>query len=36
LAFSGYVTSFNVSAAVDGAVEADLTVRVTGAFTSST
>lgn len=36
LAFSGYVTSFNVSAAVDGAVEADLTVRVTGGFTSST
>jgi len=36
LAFSGYVTSFNVSAAVDGAVEADLSIRVTGAFTSST
>jgi hypothetical protein len=36
LAFSGYVTSFNVSAGVDGAVEADLTVRVTGGFTSST
>ena len=36
LAFSGYVTSFNVSAAVDGAVEADLTIRVTGSFTSST
>jgi hypothetical protein len=36
LAFIGYVTSFNVSAAVDGAVEADLTVRVTGGFTSST
>ena len=36
LAFSGYVTSFNVTAAVDGAVEADLTVRVTGAFTSAT
>lgn len=36
LAFSGYVTSFNVSASVDGAVEADLTIRVTGAFTSST
>lgn len=36
LAFSGYVTSFNVSAAVDNAVEADLTIRVTGAFTSST
>jgi len=36
LAFSGYVTSFNVSAAVDGAVEADLTIRVTGSFSSST
>ena len=36
LAFSGYVTSFNVSSAVDGAVEADLTVRVNGAFTSTT
>ncbi len=36
LAFAGYVTSFNVSAAVDGAVEADLTIRVTGGFTSST
>lgn len=36
LDFSGYVTSFNVSAAVDGAVEADITIRVTGAFTSST
>ena len=36
LAFSGYVTSFNVSAAVDGAVEADLTIRVRGSFTSST
>lgn len=36
LAFSGYVTSFNVSAAVDGAVEADLTIRVTGGFTSLT
>jgi hypothetical protein len=36
LAFSGYVTSFNVTASVDGAVEADLTIRVTGAFTSST
>lgn len=35
LAFSGYVTSFNVSAAVDGAVEADLTIRVTGGFASS-
>jgi hypothetical protein len=33
--FSGYVTSFNVSAAVDGAVEADLTVRITGAITNS-
>jgi hypothetical protein len=36
LAFSGYVTSFNVTASVDGAVEADLTVRVTGAISSQT
>lgn len=36
LDFSGYVTSFNVSAAVDGAVEADVSIRVTGAFASST
>jgi len=32
LSFSGYVTSFNVAAAVDGAVEADITVRITGAI----
>ena len=31
--FSGYVTSLNVSAAVDGIVQANVTLRITGSLT---
>lgn len=35
LTFGGYVTSFNVSASVDGSIDADISIRVTGAFNAN-